>query len=39
MHWVEALRYCADLNNSEREWRLAQRDELLNFWRAKNKYS
>ena len=32
MHWDEALRYCADLNYSKREWRLANRDELLNYY-------
>jgi len=32
MHWDEALRYCADLNNSKLEWRLARRDELLNYY-------
>ncbi|WP_428355684.1 DUF1566 domain-containing protein [Methyloprofundus sp.] len=32
MHWDEALRYCAELNNSKRQWRLANRDELLSYY-------
>lgn len=32
MHWGEALHYCADLNNLKREWRMANRDELLNYY-------
>ena len=32
MHWDESLRYCAELGVGQLEWRLASRNELMQYY-------